>query len=75
MAHPSVTLRFIVGRNTSDLYQYLTIAFPISRKLADVIGVIPDHDDKVAQDALSTAYDETAAAWKVGIRLSSATSL
>lgn len=36
-----------------------------SRKLYTIIGIVPDHDDKVAEGALSTAYDETAAAWKV----------
>lgn len=34
------------------------------RKLKDVIGVVPDHDDKVSQGALSDAYDKTAEAWK-----------
>ncbi|KAG8927126.1 hypothetical protein FRC01_007979 [Tulasnella sp. 417] len=34
------------------------------RKLKDVIGIIPDHDDKVSQGALSDAYDKTAEAWK-----------
>ncbi|KAG8968920.1 hypothetical protein FRC05_001288 [Tulasnella sp. 425] len=34
------------------------------RKLKDVIGIIPDHDDKVGQGALSDAYDKTAEAWK-----------
>ncbi|KAG8926325.1 hypothetical protein FRC01_009005, partial [Tulasnella sp. 417] len=35
-----------------------------SRTLKDVIGIIPDHDDKVGQGALSDAYDKTAEAWK-----------
>ncbi|KAG9025832.1 hypothetical protein FS837_004810 [Tulasnella sp. UAMH 9824] len=34
------------------------------RKLKDVIGLIPDHDDKVSQGPLSDAYDKTAEAWK-----------
>ncbi|KAG9036618.1 hypothetical protein FRB95_008452 [Tulasnella sp. JGI-2019a] len=35
----------------------------LSRKLYDIIGKVPDHDDKVAQGALSTAFDDTAKAW------------
>ncbi|KAG8913386.1 hypothetical protein FRC01_004572, partial [Tulasnella sp. 417] len=34
------------------------------RKVKEVIGIIPDHDDKVGQGALSDAYDKTAEAWK-----------
>lgn len=34
------------------------------RKLRNIIGIVPDHDDKVGQGALSTAYDKTAEAWK-----------
>ncbi|KAG9048661.1 hypothetical protein FS837_012289 [Tulasnella sp. UAMH 9824] len=34
------------------------------RRLHDIIGVVPDHDDKVNQGALSNAYDKTAEAWK-----------
>ncbi|KAG8922086.1 hypothetical protein FRC01_014503, partial [Tulasnella sp. 417] len=34
------------------------------RKLHDIIGIVPDHDDKVNQGALSDAYDKTAEAWK-----------
>ncbi|KAG9012482.1 hypothetical protein FRB94_005799 [Tulasnella sp. JGI-2019a] len=34
------------------------------RTLRDIIGIIPDHDDKVTQGALSTAFDDTAKAWK-----------
>ncbi|KAG9048668.1 hypothetical protein FS837_012296 [Tulasnella sp. UAMH 9824] len=34
------------------------------RKLKDIIGIVPDHDDKVGQGALSTAYDNTAEVWK-----------
>ncbi|KAG8910820.1 hypothetical protein FRC01_006112, partial [Tulasnella sp. 417] len=37
-----------------------------SRKVKEVIGIIPDHDDKVGQGALSDAYDKTADAWKKG---------
>ncbi|KAG8927127.1 hypothetical protein FRC01_007980 [Tulasnella sp. 417] len=35
------------------------------RKLTDLIGIVPDHDDKVSQGALSDAYDKTAEAWKI----------
>ncbi|KAG9012492.1 hypothetical protein FRB94_005809 [Tulasnella sp. JGI-2019a] len=35
-----------------------------SRKLYDVMGIVPDHDDKVTQGAISAAYDQTAEAWK-----------
>ncbi|KAG9016323.1 hypothetical protein FRB90_003287 [Tulasnella sp. 427] len=35
------------------------------RELKDIIGIVPDHDDKVGQGALSDAYDKTAEAWKV----------
>ncbi|KAG8971610.1 hypothetical protein FRC05_010956 [Tulasnella sp. 425] len=34
------------------------------RKLKDIIGIVPDHDDKVGQGALSTAYEKTAEGWK-----------
>ncbi|KAG8913387.1 hypothetical protein FRC01_004573 [Tulasnella sp. 417] len=34
------------------------------RKVKEVIGIIPDHDDKVGQGALSDAYDKIAEAWK-----------
>ncbi|KAG8933519.1 hypothetical protein FRC01_008602, partial [Tulasnella sp. 417] len=34
------------------------------RKLTEIIGLVPDHDDKVSQGALSDAYDKTAEAWK-----------
>ncbi|KAG8891846.1 hypothetical protein FRB99_003290, partial [Tulasnella sp. 403] len=34
------------------------------RKLIDFVGVTPDHDDKISQGPLATAYDETAALWK-----------
>ncbi|KAG8933520.1 hypothetical protein FRC01_008603 [Tulasnella sp. 417] len=40
------------------------ISTPRARKLKDIIGVVPDHDDKVSQGALSDAYDKTAEAWK-----------
>ncbi|KAG8896555.1 hypothetical protein FRC01_011726, partial [Tulasnella sp. 417] len=34
------------------------------RKLTEIIGLVPDHDDKVSQGPLSDAYDKTAEAWK-----------
>ncbi|KAG9040312.1 hypothetical protein FS837_000813, partial [Tulasnella sp. UAMH 9824] len=34
------------------------------RKLKDIVGIVPDHDDKVNQGALSDAYDKTAETWK-----------
>ncbi|KAG8905515.1 hypothetical protein FRB99_008774 [Tulasnella sp. 403] len=34
------------------------------RKLLEIIGTIPDHDDKVSQDTLSSSYDYTAEIWK-----------
>ncbi|KAG8850375.1 hypothetical protein FRB96_000439 [Tulasnella sp. 330] len=35
------------------------------QKLYEIMSIVPDHDDKVTQGAISTAYDQTAEAWKV----------
>ncbi|KAG9028657.1 hypothetical protein FRB95_006249 [Tulasnella sp. JGI-2019a] len=40
------------------------LKFLPSRKLFDLMQMIPDHDDKVTQEAISTAYDHTAKAWE-----------
>ncbi|KAG8985449.1 hypothetical protein FRB94_004854 [Tulasnella sp. JGI-2019a] len=34
------------------------------RKLFDLMQMIPDHDDKITQETISTAYDQTAKAWE-----------
>ncbi|KAG8905514.1 hypothetical protein FRB99_008773 [Tulasnella sp. 403] len=41
-----------------------TMDTPRGRELFEMIGMVPDHDDKVSQGALSTAYDNTAEVWK-----------
>ncbi|KAG9012494.1 hypothetical protein FRB94_005811 [Tulasnella sp. JGI-2019a] len=61
----STSGKFIVPTLDIDLawhtHQLLCTSY---RRLHDIIGIIPDHDDKVAQGALSTAFDDTAKAWK-----------
>ncbi|KAG8933502.1 hypothetical protein FRC01_008782, partial [Tulasnella sp. 417] len=61
----STTGKFAVPTLDIDLawhtHQLLCSSY---RKLKDMIGVVPDHDDKVSQGALSDAYDKTAEAWK-----------
>ncbi|KAG9034217.1 hypothetical protein FRB95_013498 [Tulasnella sp. JGI-2019a] len=61
----SVAGRFVVPTLDIDLawhtHQLLCVSY---RNLFNIMGIVPDHDDKVTQSALSTAYDETAAAWK-----------
>ncbi|KAG8994216.1 hypothetical protein FRB90_000507 [Tulasnella sp. 427] len=50
----------------SDIGHRPGMAYPSAtfRKLKDIIGIVPDHDDKVSQETLSDAYDKTAEAWK-----------
>ncbi|KAG8926326.1 hypothetical protein FRC01_009006 [Tulasnella sp. 417] len=52
------------NRNSSELTEPSLDSSLHSRKLTDLIGIVPDHDDKVNQGALSDAYDRTAEAWK-----------
>ncbi|KAG8989908.1 hypothetical protein FRB90_002011 [Tulasnella sp. 427] len=56
---------FVVPTLDIDLawhtHQLLCMSY---RQLKDIVGIVPDHDDKVSQGALSDAYDKTAEAWK-----------
>ncbi|KAG9012488.1 hypothetical protein FRB94_005805 [Tulasnella sp. JGI-2019a] len=57
--------RFVVPTLDIDLawhtHQLLCTSY---RKLFNLMQMIPDHDDKVTQEAISTAYDQTAKAWE-----------
>ncbi|KAG8881240.1 hypothetical protein FRB97_009739 [Tulasnella sp. 331] len=57
--------KFVVPTLDIDLawhtHQLLSTSY---RKLHDIMGTVPDHDDKVNQGTLSTAWDSTAEAWK-----------
>ncbi|KAG9036597.1 hypothetical protein FRB95_008431 [Tulasnella sp. JGI-2019a] len=61
----STSGKFIVPTLDIDLVWHTHQLFCSSyRKLHSIMGVVPDHDDKITQGAISTAYDQTAEAWK-----------
>ncbi|KAG8886309.1 hypothetical protein FRB98_001329 [Tulasnella sp. 332] len=61
----SSTGKFVVPTLDIDLawhtHQLLCDSY---RKLFNIMGMVPDHDDKVTQGALSISYDQTAEAWQ-----------